>query len=138
MTPSTRLAAEFLLISCTCRGMVYAMLDASFSQMSINPSSFDVLGSSLITFSGNGFSSMFDNWNCLFVSEDSQLQALSSHASVDSDMSVVCVSPPWLFEATMSYVVLINDGLFLESENGAALDFPLFGNRPSLMFLQFI
>jgi hypothetical protein len=126
--PSNRLFGCSFFAGTPITGVVHAVLDASFSTLSSHPSAFDVLGSSLITLSGKGFSSLINKWHCLFVSEDSQFQALSSLASVDSDNSVVCVSPPWFFEATMSYVILMNDGLFLDSPSESVLDFPRYGN----------
>jgi hypothetical protein len=110
-------------ISC----IVYAEQNALSFSMSGEPVSFDVLGSSLVTLFGKGFLSLIDQSHCLFVSEDSQFQALSSPANVDSDNSVVCVSPPWFFEGTMSFVILINDGLFIESSTESFVDYPRYG-----------
>jgi hypothetical protein len=128
VVPSNRLSGSSFFSEMPIAGVVYAVLDASFSTMNSDASSFDVLGSSLITLTGKGFSSLSNQWHCLFVSEDSQYQVLSSLASVDSGSAAVCVSPPWFFEATMSYVILMNDGLFLESTGESALEFPRYGN----------
>jgi hypothetical protein len=125
---SNRLSSASFFAGQTVSCIVYAALQSSVSFMSNNPVSFDVLGSSLITFSGVGFLSLVSQWNCMFVSEDSQFQVLSSLASVDSDSSVVCVSPPWFFDGTMSFIILINDGLFIDSLKENVVDFPRYGS----------
>jgi hypothetical protein len=129
--PSARISGASFFAGMPVAGIVHAVLEFSKSVFSSNPSTFDVLGSSLITFSGTGFLSLLNSWQCLYVSEDSQFQVLSALASVDSDNSVVCVSPPWMFEATMSYVALLNDGLFLDNsfDNETPPDFPRYGNH---------
>ena len=137
VTPSGRLASPSFVSGSPVASVVHTSMDSSSSVFSNNPSTFDVLGSSLITLSGNRFLSLIDKWNCLFVSEDSRFQVLSSSASVDSDTSVVCVSPPWFFEGTMSYVILMNDGLFLDSSSESMLGFPRYGTIFSYHFQTF-
>ncbi len=128
IVPSNRLPGFSVFSGTPIPGVVHAVLDASYSSLSSDIISFDVFGSSLITLTGKGFLSLINQWHCMFVSEDSQYQVLSAAASVDSDSTVVCVTPPWFFEATMSHVILMNDGLFIDSIGDSTLDFPRYGN----------